>query len=154
MSPARLAQLPRDARDTLFLLAVIGWVMLPHVANLPWWCSLLAAGVLIWRGTLALRARPLPGRWWLLGLLAFTLAATWLTHRTLLGRDAGVTLIVILLALKTLELRARRDAFVIFFLSFFTMLTNFFFSQSLQRCLHQAGRVRARVLPDQVAGQR
>ncbi|HSV44240.1 MAG TPA: DUF3488 and transglutaminase-like domain-containing protein, partial [Ramlibacter sp.] len=47
------------------------------------------------------------------------------------GRDAGVTLIVALLALKTLELRARRDAFVIFFLSFFTMLTNFFFSQSL-----------------------
>jgi transglutaminase-like putative cysteine protease len=42
-----------------------------------------------------------------------------------------VTLIVVLLALKTLELRARRDAFVVFFLSFFTMLTNFFFSQSL-----------------------
>jgi hypothetical protein len=54
-----------------------------------------------------------------------------ITHRTLLGRDAGVTLIVVLLALKTLELRARRDAFVVFFLGFFTMLTNFFFSQSL-----------------------
>jgi CBS domain containing-hemolysin-like protein len=37
----------------------------------------------------------------------------------------------VLVALKTMELRARRDAFVIFFLSFFTMLTNFFFSQSL-----------------------
>ena len=36
-----------------------------------------------------------------------------------------------LLALKTLELRARRDAFVIFFLGFFAMLTNFFSSQSL-----------------------
>jgi hypothetical protein len=33
--------------------------------------------------------------------------------------------------LKTLELRARRDAFVVFFLGFFTMLTNFFFSQAL-----------------------
>jgi hypothetical protein len=57
--------------------------------------------------------------------------ATLFTHRTLLGRDAGVTLIVVLLTLKTLELRARRDAFVVFFLGFFTMLTNFFFSQSL-----------------------
>ena len=127
----RLAALPRDARDTLFLLLVIAWVLVPHIANLPWWCSLLAAGVLLWRGTLAVQGRPLPGRWWVGGLLALTLAATWLTHRTLLGRDAGVTLIVVLLALKTLELRARRDAFVIFFLSFFTMLTNFFFSQSL-----------------------
>jgi hypothetical protein len=35
------------------------------------------------------------------------------------------------LALKTLELRARRDALVIFFLGFFTMLSNFFYSQSL-----------------------
>ena len=43
----------------------------------------------------------------------------------------GVTLIVILLGLKTLEMRARRDAMVIFFLGFFTLLSNFFFSQSL-----------------------
>jgi transglutaminase-like putative cysteine protease len=128
---ARLSALPREGRDTLFLLVVIGWVVLPQVANLPWWCSLLVAIVLAWRGTLAVQGQPLPGRWWLVALLALTLAGTWASHRTLLGRDAGVTLIVALLALKTLELRARRDAFVVFFLGFFTMLTNFFFSQSL-----------------------
>ena len=127
----RLKALPRDSRDTLFLLLVIGWVILPQVGNLPLWCSALAGAVLLWRGWLATTSRPLPGKWWLLALLAVTLAATFSTHRTLLGRDAGVTLIVVLLALKTLELRARRDAFVIFFLGFFTMLTNFFFSQSL-----------------------
>lgn len=123
--------MPRDARDTLFLLLVIAWVIAPQVANLPIWCSLLALAVLLWRGWLALTARALPSRWWLLGLLLLTVGATLLTHRTLLGRDAGVTLIVLLLSLKTLELRAQRDAFVVFFLSFFTMLTNFFFSQSL-----------------------
>ena len=127
----RLQSLPRETRDTLFLLLVIGWVMAPQVAHLPLWCSTLAAGVLVWRGWLALAGRPLPGTWWLLGLLVATLVATYATHRTLLGRDAGVTLIVVLLALKTLELRAKRDAFVVFFLGFFTMLTSFFFSQSL-----------------------
>ncbi|MDB5871485.1 MAG: putative rane protein [Ramlibacter sp.] len=127
----RLDALPRESRDTLFLLLVIGWVVLPQVSNLPLWCSGVAAGVLAWRGWLAVAGKPLPGKWWLLGLLAITLGATLATHRTLLGRDAGVTMIVILLALKTLELRAKRDAFVIFFLGFFTMLTNFFFSQSL-----------------------
>ena len=129
--PARIAALPRDTRDTLFLLAVIGWVTLPHVSHLPWWVSLLVAGVLAWRATLAFQGQPLPTRVWLVLLVGVTLLATWLTHRTLLGRDAGVTLIVCLLALKTLELRARRDAFVVFFLGLFTMLTNFFFSQSL-----------------------
>jgi transglutaminase-like putative cysteine protease len=127
----RLKTLPRESRDTLFLLAVIAWVLLPQVNELPWWCSALAAGILLWRARLAFSTQALPGRWWLLALLAISIGATLLTHRTLLGRDAGVTLLVILLALKTLELRAKRDAFVVFFLSFFTMLTNFFYSQSL-----------------------
>ena len=42
-----LAQLPRDARDTLFLLVVIAWVIAPQVPILPVWTTLLAAGVLI-----------------------------------------------------------------------------------------------------------
>jgi transglutaminase-like putative cysteine protease len=127
----RLKALPRDARDTLFLVAVIAWLVLPQAGRLPWWCLALTAALLAWRAVLAVRGAPLPGTWWVLGLLAATMAATYISHRTLLGRDAGVTLIVVLLALKTLELRARRDAFVVFFLGFFTMLTNFFFSQSL-----------------------
>lgn len=121
-----LQNLPRDARDTLFLLLVIAWVLLPQTPNLPIWCSVLASGVLLWRGYLAVNNQPLPGRWWLLGLLAITVGATLLTHRSLLGLDAGVTMLVVLLTLKTLELRARRDAFVVFYLGFFCMLSNFF----------------------------
>ncbi len=128
---SRLQHLPRDTRDTLFLLVVIACVILPQVAHLPTWCVGLAVAVLAWRGWLALNSKPLPSRWWLAGLLIVTMAATWASHRTLLGRDAGVTLVVVLLALKTLELRARRDALVVFFLGFFAMLTNFFYSQSL-----------------------
>ena len=126
-----ISSLPRDARDTLFLLIVIALIVLPQAENLPWWCTAITAMVLVYRGMLAIDARPLPGRWARVGLLLLTLTATFATHRTLLGRDAGVTLVVILLALKTLELRARRDAFVLFFLGFFAMLTNFFYSQSL-----------------------
>jgi protein-glutamine gamma-glutamyltransferase len=126
-----LVNLPRDTRDTLFLLAVIAWVVLLQLGHIPWWCAALTAGVLVWRTVLALKGLPLPGWVWRAGLLALTLVATWATHRTILGQEAGVTLIVVLLALKTLELRARRDAFVVFFLGFFTLLTHFFYSQSL-----------------------
>ncbi len=126
-----LTSLPRDARDTLFLLFVIVWVIAPQVGNLPVWASAAAAGLLAWRGWLAWAGKPLPGRWAVGALLVLAVAGTLLSHRTILGRDAGVTLIVLLLALKMLELRARRDAMVVFFLGFFTMLSNFFFSQSL-----------------------
>ncbi|MFN3376218.1 MAG: transglutaminaseTgpA domain-containing protein [Burkholderiaceae bacterium] len=126
-----LSHLPRDTRDTLFLLFVIAWVIAPHAGHLPGWASAVAVGLLGWRAWLAWHSRPLPGRWTLLVLLTAAVAGTLWTHGTILGRDAGVTLIVMLLAFKTLEVRARRDAMVVFFLGFFTMLSNFFFSQSL-----------------------
>jgi len=126
-----LEQLPRDTRDTLFLLAVIAWVAMLQTPHVPLWCSALIVGMLGWRTVLAIKGLPLPGWGWRVGLLALTLGATWLTFRTIMGQEAGVTLIVVLLAMKTLELRARRDAFVVFFLGFFTLLTHFFFSQSL-----------------------
>lgn len=126
-----LASLPRDARDTLFLLVVIALVIAPQTDVLPLWTSVMAGAVLLWRGGLAWAGRPLPNVWLLRLVLVLAVVGTLLTHRTILGRDAGVTLIVALLALKTLEARAQRDALVIFFLGFFTMLSNFFYSQSL-----------------------
>ena len=126
-----LKTLPREARDTLFLLTVIAWIIAPQVNHLPVWCSAMAAAILLWRAYLAVRGLALPSRWWLLGLLLVATFATYYTHRTLMGRDPGVTYVVVLLTLKTLEMRTRRDAFVIFFLGFFTLLANFFFSQSL-----------------------
>jgi hypothetical protein len=73
----------------------------------------------------------LPPRWAVALVLALAVGLTLWSERTLLGREAGVTLLVVLMALKTLELRARRDALVVFFLGFFLVLTNFLYSQSL-----------------------
>ena len=124
-------QLPRDARDTLFLVGVIGWTVLPHASHLPLWCILLTGVVLLWRAQLAITSGTLPGRWLLVAVLCVAIGLTLWTHRTLLGKEAGVTMLVVLVALKTLELRARRDAFVVFFLGFFVVLTQFLYSQSL-----------------------
>jgi transglutaminase-like putative cysteine protease len=125
------SHLPREARDVLFLLAVIAWTIAPHAAHLPPWCLGLAAVVIVWRALVAVRNAALPGRVLLFSVLALAIGLTLWTHRTVLGRDAGVTLLVVLMALKTLELRARRDALVVFFLGFFIVLTNFLYTQSV-----------------------
>jgi len=127
----RWERLPRDTRDSFFLLAVITMVMAPHAGHLPLWATALTGLVLAWRAQIAWRQRPLPSRWWLLVIALVYAAMTWLTFRTLVGREAGITLLTVLMALKTLELRARRDAFVVFFLGFFLVLTQFLYSQSL-----------------------
>ncbi len=127
----RIDALPREARDTLFLLGLIALIVLPQAGTLPLACTALTLVALAWRGWIAIRGRPLPNMRWRIAMVALGLVGVYAAHRTLLGRDAGVTLVIMLLALKTLEMRARRDAFVIFFLGFFAMLTNFFQSQSL-----------------------
>ncbi len=55
------SHLPRDARDVLFLLAVIGWTLAPHFAHLPLWCPLLTVVVILWRARLPSPTRPCPG---------------------------------------------------------------------------------------------
>jgi transglutaminase-like putative cysteine protease len=127
----RLRHLPRDARDTLFQLLLIGWTIAPHLLHLPMWCAGMVALMLAWRARLALAGGKLPSRWTVVALLVLAAGLTLWSQRTLLGKDAGVTMLVVLLALKTLELRARRDALVIFFLGFFLVLTHFLYSQSL-----------------------
>lgn len=125
------AHLPRETRDTLFLLVVIGWTVLPHLWHLPPWCAVLTGIVLLWRARLALIGAALPGRWLLIGVLMMAAGLTFWSYRSLLGKEPGVTMAIALMALKTLELRARRDAFVVFFLGFFLILTQFLYSQSL-----------------------
>lgn len=127
----RVARWPRETRDTLFLLALIGWTIAPHLWRQPPWLALLCAGALLWRGRLAITGGALPGRWTLVALLLLVSALVWQGQRTLLGREAGVLMLVAMMSLKTLELRARRDAMVLFFLGFFLVLTHFLFSQSL-----------------------
>ena len=127
---ARWQHLPREARDTLFQLGVIGWTIVPHALHLAPWCVLLAAVILLVRARLALNGAPLPSRWTLVVVLALAIGLTLSSERTLLGKEAGVTMLVVLMALKTLELRARRDAMVVFLLGFFLVLTNFLYSQS------------------------
>ena len=128
-------QWPRDTRDTLFQLALITWIVAPHLGHLPLWCGLLTAVVLGWRAQLALSNGALPSRWQVGAVLLVAVGLTAWTERTLLGKEAGVTLLVVLMALKTLELRARRDAMVVFFLGFFLVLTHCLYSQSLLTAL-------------------
>ncbi|OYU83566.1 MAG: transglutaminase, partial [Burkholderiales bacterium PBB5] len=117
----------------------------------------MAALVLGWRASLALTQQPLPRRWKVLAVLAVAVGLTWWSEQGLLGREAGVMLLVVLMALKTLELRARRDAMVVFFLGFFLVLTHCLYSQSLLTALAMVlstwGLLTALVLANMPVGQ-
>src|SRR5512139_2682472 len=119
----------RERRDILVLLLAVTFVVVPHFEHLPWWATLLLVVMLLWRGVIAARQRPAPGRTLLLPLLIGAAAGVYLQHGTLVGQEAGVTFLLLLMALKLLEMRARRDVFVVIFLCFFILLTQFMHSQ-------------------------
>jgi protein-glutamine gamma-glutamyltransferase len=121
----------RERRDTLVLLGAVALVVSPHFEHLPWWAASLLVLLWGWRFWLSLSRGALPGRFAMLPLLAGAGSAVWLQHGTLLGREAGVTFLLLLMALKLLEMRARRDVIIVIFLCFFILLTEYLFSQSL-----------------------
>jgi transglutaminase-like putative cysteine protease len=127
--------LTRDKADTLLLLASAVLVLAPHTAHLPLWVTLMCAATLAWRGAITLRGRRMPPALLLLPLAAVAMAGVSRTYHTLLGRDAGVAMLVLLVAFKMLEMHARRDLYVVVFLCFFLVLTNFFYSQGVGTAL-------------------
>ena len=127
--------LPRDKADALLLLAACTLVLLPHFAQLPLAASSAISALLLWRGWITYAGHRLPPRWLLIPIAALTMAGVWLAYRTFFGRDAGVAMLTLLLALKLLEMHARRDLFVVLFLSFFVLLTRFFYSQTIATAL-------------------
>lgn len=128
-------RLTRDKADTLLLLLAAVMVLAPHFGHLPLWTSATVCLTLAWRGAITLRGSRLPPMWLLLPVSILAMGGVYLTFRTLLGREAGVTMLALLLTFKLLEMHARRDLFVVIFLSFFLLLTNFFYSQSILTAL-------------------
>jgi transglutaminase-like putative cysteine protease len=126
-----IAPLSRDKSDTLLLIATCLLVLAPHFLRLPGWVSLLSALLLMWRGWITFRGNRMPPPWLLVPIACAAMAAGYFSHRTFFGRDAGVTMLVLLLVLKLLEMRAKRDLFTVVFVSFFLLLANFFYSQSI-----------------------
>ncbi len=124
-------QWERDRRDTLFLMGAILLAVAPHFVHLPWWTSAGFTVLFVWRFGLVMSGRWLPRdsvRW--VAAIACA-AAVFANYGTLLGRDAGVALLVLFLGLKLMEMRVRRDLFVVIFLCFFLLLTAFFYSQTM-----------------------
>lgn len=123
--------LPREKADIVLLLLAAAMVLAPHALHLPPWLSVAAAMPLLWRAAITVRGRRQPPLAVLAPLALLGIAAVYASYGSVLGRDAGVAMLALLLALKSLEMHGRRDVFVFVFLSFFLLLANFFHAQGI-----------------------
>lgn len=115
----------------LFLLISIGLIMLPHFSNLPF--PLFGFFFLLWSWRLISLWKPawLPNGWIIFLATAIGIALLVSQHQGVFGRDAGTSLFVTALGLKLLEIRSRRDVYLVIFLAFIVAATLFLYQQSI-----------------------
>jgi transglutaminase-like putative cysteine protease len=139
--------LPVGTHGNWMLLASLAVVLAPHALRLPAWLTVLVALFIGWR--IGVMRAGLHGTtqgsrqgWWRRGLappprllmIVMVSAASigvFLQYGTLFGREPGVALLSLMIAMKLLELRSLRDATVLVFLAYFLVITNFLYSQTL-----------------------
>ena len=120
-----------DIRNVGWLLASMLFVVAPHLLRLPYWVGIFFVVVVAWRAWISWSAIRFPPR---LVVAAITIAAavgTFLQYGRITGREGGVTLLVVMSALKLLEMRTQREVALSIYLGFFLVLTNFLFSQTI-----------------------
>lgn len=121
--------LPHTTTPWLFAAAAV--TTAPHALHQPLWLTALSGLCLLWAVGLWWRDERLPGRWLLVGLVVLGCLGIFLEYRTLFGREAGVAALVMLTAMKLLEIRSQRDAMVLLVLGYFLLLTHYFHSQDI-----------------------
>jgi transglutaminase-like putative cysteine protease len=120
-----------DVRNVLWLLAAMIFVVGPHLFRMPNWLGIFFLAVVAWRAWIswyALRSPPRPLMW---AITLLALVGVWVGFGRIVGREGGVALLILMAALKLLEMRNERDVILSIYLGFFLVLTNFLFSQSI-----------------------
>jgi len=123
---------PVDRQGLIWILAAVFLTLLPLLPRLTLEVGLIASLPLLWQAW-RLRAvstlRP-PNRIVLLLMAIVAVAATVSRYGTAFGRTPGLALLAMLLGLKMLESRTRRDAHITIQLCFFVQLGYFIIEQS------------------------
>ncbi|NOY62904.1 MAG: DUF3488 domain-containing transglutaminase family protein [Gammaproteobacteria bacterium] len=114
-----------------WLLASLTTALLPHLLRTPLWIALFCLAIMVWRAAISRKHKMAPGRVLRFAVTLTALAGVYSSYGTLLGKDAGIALLVLMLTLKLLELKKRRDIYLVIFLGYFVVISHFLYSQSI-----------------------
>ena len=109
--------IPRNGLVWLLVAQVA--VILPHLGHLPLWVIGLWLACATWRVQIFRMCARYPRSWLKVLMMIGVGGGVYLSRGSLIGLDAGVVLLIAAFILKLVEMRSRRDAWVLIFLGFF-----------------------------------
>jgi protein-glutamine gamma-glutamyltransferase len=130
-------QIPRFA--FAWLVAAVVSVILPHFTRMPFWltglCGLCMVGrILIFQGRMSLLGSS--SKFFIVTLMMVLTIAQY--RRDLFSTDATVGVLLVSITLKMLEMHQRRDVVLVIFLSYFAVVAEFIYSQSIPIAVYMA----------------
>lgn len=120
---------PRNSLIWLLLAQVV--VILPLLAHVPLWIVALWVLCAVWRIQVFRMRLSFPRPLVKVVMMAGAAFAVYLSRGSLVGLDAAVALLLTAFVLKLVELKSRRDALVLIYLGFFTLVTSFLFNTGI-----------------------
>ncbi|MDZ4098436.1 MAG: DUF3488 and transglutaminase-like domain-containing protein [Methylophilaceae bacterium] len=117
--------------DLRWLLLGLALVMGLHIHHFAFWVSGAVIALAAWRYLIEHFRWHMPRIIILMPLTVFAGLGILLTYRGLFGRDASVELLALMLMLKLMEARTKRDFIVLIFGAYFLTITTFLFTQSM-----------------------
>lgn len=121
----------RNQRGLAFLLISIALITFPHVGHIPLPLFGFFCVLWLWRFVCIWRNQWLPARWLVFGLVLLGIVLLMTQHRGLFGRDAGTRLFIVALGLKLMEIRSKRDIYLVVYLAFIVAASQFLYEQSI-----------------------
>ncbi len=125
--------IPKGAMTWLmfcFFLSV-GWHAIWHIPELPVWALIAVVPMSIFSYRRIVQEKPLPSQVLRIVLTIACVAGIFLHFGFPLGRDPGITTLILLSSLKLMELKTRRDFMFVVYMCYFIVFGNFLYDQSL-----------------------
>ncbi len=122
--------MPADSHKLWALLAGIMLVTVPFFPRIPLPVTALSLIMALWLAAMLLNKIRQPDKWQRAGLLLLAILVMSVSFGTLLGRDAGTGFLILLAFLKMLEINGKRDVYIVVYVEYFLIASNFFHTQS------------------------
>ncbi|MEE8245133.1 MAG: DUF3488 domain-containing protein, partial [Pseudomonadales bacterium] len=130
-------QIPRNSLALLMIAQAV--VVLPHAAQLSPWVIAVGLFCGYWRMRVYQGRWDYPQRWVKAVLVLGSVAGVIGSGISAISLEAATSLLILGLALKLIEMKSRRDAYLVIFLSYFVIATEFLFDQAMSVAVYEIG---------------
>ena len=133
-------QIPRAALS--WIIASVILVILPQTLRMPVWVSVIALVCIGWRVLIYAGKLNYPGRPLRVAIVVFTLLVSASQIRDLgVGLDSAASLLALGFVFKLIEMRYKRDIYVVISLCFVMVMVAFLYSQSVVSTVYIASSI-------------